>query len=198
MIRSGSVLVTNGMRIQKAQSIRIRIRNTGSRHLRVFCLTNHYHAWPEGAVVIGINDQNSTVLVMILLGLNGTWQCCVTVTIYCGFGSNFWQVPGPISVPAPFLDRKKQFKRFGSATLNVSDRYQSAQKNMFWSCRTWWERKWSLSICTTEHVLILQDLRGAEVIAINEHIRGQIASSPSRKIGNPKSPSLSPARLRCR
>ncbi len=34
--------------------------------------------------------------------------------------------------------------------------------------------------------LILQDLRGAEVIAINEHIRGQIASSPSRNIVNPK------------
>jgi hypothetical protein len=34
-------------------------------------------------------------------------QCCGTVTIFYGSGSDFWQVPVP--VPAPYLDHKKQF-----------------------------------------------------------------------------------------
>jgi len=39
--------------------------------------------------MISINEQNNTVHVLILLDLKGTWQCCGTVTIYYGSGSDF-------------------------------------------------------------------------------------------------------------
>jgi len=43
-------------------------------------------------------------------------QCCGTVTIFYGSGSDCWQVTVPVSVPAPYLDHKKQIKkkRFGT------------------------------------------------------------------------------------
>ncbi len=55
---------------------------------------------------------NGTYLMFYGLIYNGTGnQCCGTVSIYYGSGSDFWQVTVPVTALAPYLDHKSSFAR---------------------------------------------------------------------------------------